>query len=93
MRRIERRILRLNGELERLRREVELVEGELGMHRHLADDATRDAVVTDEPAERADARDAAKDVSRLEGALEAVRSEIERLEAKRDRLLERLGRG
>ena len=91
MRRIERQIIRLNHQLERLRRELELVEGELGMHRHLHDDATRDALVTDEPADRAEARDAAKDVARLQAARESTHRQISNLERKRDDLLDRLG--
>jgi hypothetical protein len=90
MRLAERRILKVNDEILRLRREEELAEGELGFHRHLSDDATRDAAVTDLPVDRADARDAAKDVARLQAALEDVRGKIRRLEAKRDRLLDQL---
>jgi hypothetical protein len=92
MRLIERRLLRLNTEIGRVRRELGLVEGELGMHRHLADDATRDAAVTDAPVERAEAREAAKDVARMQTVLEAVRRQLSGLEAKRDGLLDRLGR-
>jgi hypothetical protein len=92
MRLIERRLLRLNTEIARMRRELELVEGELGMHRHLADDAIRDAAVTNAPAERAEAREAAKDVSRMEAAMEDSRRQLSRLELKRDDLLDRLGR-
>ncbi len=91
MRFVERRLLKLNDEIQRLRRERELAEGELGFHRHLSDDATRDAVVSDLPAERAEARDAAKDVARLQAAVEDVRRKIARLEAKRERLLGQLG--
>jgi hypothetical protein len=90
MQRRERRLLRLNDEIQRLRREEELAEGELGFHRHLLNDATRDAVVSELPVERAEARDAAKDVARLQAALLDVRRRIERLEGKRNRLLEHL---
>ncbi|MFN2544800.1 MAG: hypothetical protein ABR600_09580 [Actinomycetota bacterium] len=92
MRRIERRLLRINDELERLRRERELVEGELEMHRHLADDAVRDAAVS-QGLERREARDALKDVAGQERALAATRDRIAKLEAKRDALLDRLSRG
>jgi len=90
VRRIERRILRLNDAIGRARRELELTEGELGMHRHLADDATRDALVTGQPFERPEARDAMKDAARLEAAVRAARVDLGRLEAQRDRLLDRL---
>jgi hypothetical protein len=90
MRLTERRLLRLNDEILRLRREEELAAGELGFHRHLADDAIRDAVVSDLPVDRAEARGTAKDVARLQASLEDAREKIRRLEAKRDRLIARL---
>jgi hypothetical protein len=93
MRRIERRLFRLNEELARLRREAELVEGELGMHRHLSDDAVRDALVSEAPLERAEAREASKDAARLQAALEDTRARVVRLERERDGLLARLGDG
>jgi hypothetical protein len=89
----EGRLKRVSDEIRRLRREEELVQGELGMHRHLADDATRDAIVTGESMERAEARDASKNVTRLEAALEGVRRELGRREEQRDRLLDRLQKG
>ena len=89
MRLSERRLLRINGELERLRREEHLVEGELEMHRHLADDAVRDAAVY-EGLDRAEARDAVKDVRRQERALESTRRAIARAESRRAALLRRL---
>jgi len=89
VRRVERRLFRLNEEIERLRREIELTEGELTMHRHLADDAARDAAVS-EGIERAESRMADKDVVALERALERARRGLEKAEAKRLELLHRL---
>jgi predicted component of type VI protein secretion system len=90
VRRTERRLFKLNEELARLRREEELTRGELEMHSHLLDDHQRDAIVSDAPADRADARQSAKDVARLRGALESVRARIERTERTRGELLARL---
>ena len=92
MRWVERRLLKITGEIERLRREEELAAGELGMHQHLDDDAVRDALVTEAPADRAEARQTGKDVARLQSALADLRQKIERLNRKRDNLLERLNR-
>lgn len=92
MSRTERRLARLTDELERLRREEELVAGELEMHRHIDDDARRDAAVHGTPGDRADAYQTEKDVRRFERALDGLRRKRERLEARRDRLLLRLGR-
>ena len=90
MRRTEKRLFKLNEELARLRREEELTRGELEMHTHLLDDYQRDAVVSDAPADRADARQSAKDVARLQGALESVRGRIARVERTRAELLAKL---
>jgi len=73
-----------------MRREVELAEGELNMHRHLADDAARDAAVY-EGVERSESRAANKDVSALERALDRSRQDLERAEARRAELLRKLG--
>jgi predicted RNase H-like nuclease (RuvC/YqgF family) len=86
---IEKKLFRLNEEIARLRREVELAEGELNMHRHLADDADRDAAVY-EGLERLESRAAGKDVTALERALDRSRRDLERAEAKRLELLQRL---
>jgi hypothetical protein len=91
MNRIERQLFRLNDELGRLRREAELTEAELNMHRHLDDDAVRDALVSDHPGDRAEARQTSKDVARLEAALTDVRGRLARAERKREVLLRRLG--
>jgi hypothetical protein len=90
VRRLERRLFKLNDEIARLRREVELAEGELNVHRHLADDAARDAAVY-EGTERAEARAANKDVAALERAVARGQRGLERAEVKRVELLRRLG--
>ncbi|MDQ3991492.1 MAG: hypothetical protein M3245_04175 [Actinomycetota bacterium] len=90
MRRIERKVLRLNDEIHRLREEERLVAGELDMHGHLDDDARRDAAVGG-PAERREAYETAKDVDRFRAVLQAIHAELRRLEQKRDRLLDRMG--
>jgi hypothetical protein len=87
---LERRLLRINDELERLRHEEGLAAGELEMHRHLADDAVRDAAVY-EGLERAEARDAVRDVTALRRALDGTRAKIAKLEERRSRLVQRLG--
>jgi hypothetical protein len=60
------------------------------MHRHLADDATRDAVVREHPEDQAEARAAARDVARLQAALDEVRGRIDRLQTHREDLLAKL---
>ena len=90
MGRLERRITKLNDEIARQRRELELVTEELAYHSHLNDDAQRDAAVSDSPFDRADARATAADVGRFEKSRLAILQRIERLEAKRDSLTQRL---
>ena len=89
MRGIEKKLFGLNEEVSRLQREIELTEGELNIHRHLADDAARDAAVS-EGVERAESRMANKDVAALERALDRSRRDLERAEARRLELLRRL---
>ncbi len=90
MGRIEQRLFRLNDEIAALRRDEERVADELNVHRHLDDDARRDAAVSNSPIDRADARDTAADVARFESALAALQRQREKLEAKRDKLLAKL---
>lgn len=90
MGRLERRILRLNDRIAALRRQEDLTAQELEFHRHIDDDARRDAAVSGDPIDRDDARQTAGDVARFERALDAMRRERQDLEQKRDRLLERL---
>lgn len=86
MRRIERRLFRLTDEISRLDREIMLVEEELSFHRHIADDARRDAVVGNAD-DRAFAAETAGDVPRFERSLASLRARRRRLESKRVRLL------
>jgi uncharacterized protein YhaN len=90
MGRVEERIFRLNDEIEALRSEEQLVFEELQFHRHIDDDAQRDAAVTELPADRSFALSSSADVARFERALEELRRRREALEEKRDCLLERL---
>ena len=62
---LQRRLFRLNERLERLAEEERLAVAELEVHRHLDDDARRDAAVSGNPIDREDARDTAADVARF----------------------------
>lgn len=90
MSRITDRLFRINDQLDRLREETRLVAEELRMHEHLDDDARRDAAVGG-PLERDDARMTAGDVARFRKNLTDLEKKSHRLEAKRERLLRRLG--
>lgn len=91
MRRIERKLFRINDQIAELRQAEELAAEELTFHQHLHDDAARDAVVSDSPLDRADARETGEDVARFERHIERLRRTRRKLEAQRDRLLPRLG--
>lgn len=91
MRRLERKIFTLNDEIAALRRDEHLAAEELIFHRHLHDDAFRDAVTSDHPLDRADARETGADVARFERHLEELAQQRRKLEAERDRLLAKLG--
>ncbi|MDR9451481.1 MAG: hypothetical protein RI637_09720 [Acidimicrobiia bacterium] len=88
---IETKLFKLNDAIEALRREEDLVAEELRYHRHIDDDAQRDAAVSDDWQDRSFARDTSADVARFEKALAEVVGRRERLERKRGRLLSRLG--
>jgi len=91
MGRLERRIFGLNDEIRRLGAELRQTEAELSVHRHLADDAVRDAVVYDSPLDREDARETSADVARFEGLIEDLSKRIADVSANRDRLIRKLG--
>lgn len=91
MKRIERKLFRIGDEIESLRSAEQLAIEELNYHHHLNDDTQRDAAVSGNPIDRADARETASDVARFERHIERLRERRERLEAKRARLLERIG--
>jgi len=89
-RRLQKRLFRLTDEIVRIGEEERLTAEELRIHRHLDDDARRDAVVAGTPLAREDARETAADVTRFQRALESLRRRRDRVEAKRERLLRRL---
>lgn len=90
MRRIERRLFRITDRLALQRDAARLAREELGFHRHLHDDAARDAAVTDSPLDKEDARETGADVARLERHIATLEASIARLEQKRARLLAKL---
>jgi hypothetical protein len=90
MARIHERLFRINEEIARLQEEERLTAAELDVLRHLDDDARRDAAGGG-PIERDDARMTAADVVRFRKALAHLRDKRAGLEAKRDRLLRKLG--
>ncbi len=90
MGRRETRIFRLGDEIAALVDAERQLAEELEMLRHIDDDARRDALVSESPLDRADARETAADVARAERNLTDLRRRRERLEAKRDRLIGRL---
>ncbi len=91
MKRIERKLFQIGDEIRALQEAERLAHEELIYHQHLNDDAQRDAAVSGSPIDRADARETASDVDRFERHLGKLRTQRERLEAKRQRLLHRLG--
>lgn len=86
----ERKILRLNDEIAALEYAAELAREELIMHQHLDDDAQRDAAVSSNPIDLADAKETAGDVVRAQSVIDKMNSDRARLVAKRDQLLSRL---
>ena len=91
MKRIERKLFHLGDEIGAIEEAERLAREELIYHQHLNDDAQRDAAVSGNPIDRADARETAGDVDRFERHLSNLRTQRERLEDRRRRLLDKLG--
>ena len=89
LKRLHRRIFRLNDKIEAIERERGIVEAELEYHRSINEDAQRDAAVGNY-IDREEAGLTARDVRRFEAALEDLDEKHGRLVAKRDALLSRL---
>ena len=90
MRRIHRRLFRLNDQIGRLQDEAAGVAAELEYHRSINEDARRDAAVGNY-IDREEAGLTAADVRRFERALAEINDRADRLTAKRDKLLQKLG--
>ena len=89
-RRLSRNLFVVNDRLLLLDREEAQVSAELDYHRHLADDAVRDAAVYESSLHRDAADRAVADVDRFERALREIDRRREVLLARRDRLMERM---
>lgn len=91
MRRIHRRLFRINDRLQELAEEEEALLEELDMHRSINDDAERDAAHGNY-IDREEAGLTAADVARFERSLRSVRERRSKLDSTRLRLLEKLDR-
>ena len=92
MRRTEKRLFALTDEVARLREELRQTQAELDVLQHLDDDAVRDAAVGG-PIDRDDARATTRDVERFRCLVVDMSARIDRLEAQRTALMNRLDRG
>lgn len=91
MARAERRLFALNDQLLLLDEEITRVADELSYHQSLADDAARDAAVSDAPIELENATMTARDVAQFQRRHERLVKKRGRLESGRQRLETRLG--
>lgn len=89
--RVERKLFAIADEMEELAEEFRRVDEELELHRHLADDAARDATVGGGEFDRLDAGLAAADVRRFERRLQEILRRRSKLDRRREKLLARLG--
>ncbi len=90
MGRLEMRIFDLNDEIARFEQELHQARAELDVLRHLADDAARDAAVSESPFDREDARETTADVARFERLVDHLLGRIDATTARRDRLLDKM---
>ena len=89
LKRLHRRLFRLNEKIAKLEQETRQVSAELEYHRSIDDDAQRDAVVGNY-IDRQEAGLTAADVRRFEKTLSDLNVKRDTLAAKRDYLLARL---
>lgn len=89
MKRLHRRIFRINDKIDAIESEEALVLAELEYHRSINDDAQRDAAVGNY-IDREEAGRTSADVRRFEKTLNDLAVKREQLRAKRDRLVLRL---
>ncbi len=90
MSRIQRKLLAIMDEVERLVVERRQVEDELSFHRLIDDDAQRDAAVSGLDVDRREAGSTSADVRRFERRLSAIDARLEKLEERRVKLTDRL---
>ena len=91
MARTGRRLFALNDQILLLDEEIVRVADELSYHQSLADDAARDAVVSDSPIEHENATMTARDVEQFQRTHQRLMIKRGRLDARRQRLQSRLG--
>ena len=91
--RIEAKLFKVNQRIIELREQESRTSAELDMLRSLDDDFQRDAAVTGNPGDRADAQRAHADVERFERVLADLAARRGRLESQRETLFARLDGG
>jgi hypothetical protein len=87
MRRSEKKLFIVLDEIAQLDGVLDQLRQELSMHQHLHDDARRDALVTDDPIDREDARITRQDVDRVLRELKRLESQRSKLDTRRIELL------
>lgn len=90
MGRLERKLLAVMDELDRLGREEEQVDAELSFHRLINDDVVRDAAVSELDADRREAGATSADVRRFERRLAEIAARRAKLEGIRLDLTSRI---
>ena len=84
---LARKLFRINDRIQSLVAERDQVREELEFHRHIDDDARRDAEVSGARSDRLEAGATSADVRRFERRLRDIERDLEKLERKRDALL------
>jgi len=90
LKRVHRRVFRLNDKIASLEAEIDNAKAELEYHRSINDDAQRDAAVGNY-IDREEAGATAADVRRFESAIARLQAKRDKLVEKRDHLVGTLG--
>lgn len=88
--RITRKLLAVTDKMQALTAERGQVSGELEFHRHINEDAQRDATVSGSNEDRLEATSTAADVRRFERRLAEIDRDLAKLERKRQSLIAKL---
>jgi len=87
---VERRLTEVSTRLKSLREDLRVAEEQVSQLAAEADDARLRALVSETPLADREHREAERHASRMQSHIEAVRSEIGRLETQQDELLDQM---
>lgn len=87
---VERRILEVSKRLRKAREELAVADEQLGALNEVADEARIRSLVSETPLATRESQEAQRNAEAMQGARESIVSQVKRLEAELDELLDKL---